>query len=248
MYRDGHDVDLPVNATNILKNLLYKGLNSKSTTELCWCISNMAAAAPQGYYIYQEFAGILGKILSETSDGKVTIMALNALRNIAGDCVENRNFVLDTVTLAPIVKIIEKHMIFSTETDRQVVKAGLMVCTALTRKKPAPPMNKTSALFIKPNLLPTLLASNDMEIVEEVLWTYSGLTEQSQKENLSNIGKSVNYRRLVELSKSPLNNISYVAYRGVGNLMVSDDESITMRFVENGVLDVLKRNLEVKVV
>ena len=92
-------------------------------------------------------------------------------------------------------------------------------------------------------MLIELIYFEDEELLGNVLWAYSGITEQSSKPHINAVAEQKITKRLIELVLKPSKNLYYPAMRVIGNILVSDAEEHTRMFLFEGILSILEKFL-----
>ena len=105
----------------------------------------MAANAAPGSNKFTELAKHLTEILVIDTDPILIIETLAAIRNIAGDSLHNRDYVLNLATLVPIVSLMKREIQQKNQHSIKTLNAAAMTITALCRKKPAPAIGKVQS-------------------------------------------------------------------------------------------------------
>ena len=106
------------------------------------CIANMAANTAPKSCKFTEFAKYLIAIITTESNQTLLVDTLNTIRNIAGDGIYNRDFLLNQHSLPPIVALMKREIQQKSECSVKMLNAAAMAVTALCRGNPAPPKAK----------------------------------------------------------------------------------------------------------
>jgi importin subunit alpha-6/7 len=135
--------------------------------------------------------------------------AVWALGNIAGDCVDFRNAVIECGTILPICDCIDKWEKIS------MVRTGAWALSNLCRGKPAPLFN-----FTRPALptLAHLLYLTDEEVLTDCIWALSNISQGNEERRQAIIDHGV-CRRLVNLTMHQNPSIRLASLRTIGNIV-----------------------------
>jgi len=161
-------------------------------------------------------------------DEDVREQAVWALGNIAGDCPNFRDLVLQSGGLNPIMRIVG-------ETGRpSLMRNATWTLSNLCRGKPPPPLE-----WVTPALptFATLISSIDVEVLTDACWALSYLSDGSNDRISAVINANV-CPRLVELLGHPSPLVQTPALRTVGNIVTGDDQQ-TQAMLQCGVLGAL---------
>lgn len=168
--------------------------------------------------------------LSVSPDEGIREQSVWALGNIAGDCPDFRDLVLQSGGLKLIMRI-------ACETFRPPLKR-YAAWTVSNLCRGTPPLE-----WVTPALpaFATLISSVDVEVLTGACWALSYLSEGSNDRISAVINANV-CPRLVELLGHPSSFVQTPALRAVGNIITGDDQQ-TQAMLQCGVLGPLTHSL-----
>eukprot|EP00286_Rhodomonas_abbreviata_P005228 CAMPEP_0181330344 /NCGR_PEP_ID=MMETSP1101-20121128/23845_1 /TAXON_ID=46948 /ORGANISM="Rhodomonas abbreviata, Strain Caron Lab Isolate" /LENGTH=360 /DNA_ID=CAMNT_0023439585 /DNA_START=305 /DNA_END=1384 /DNA_ORIENTATION=+ len=151
--------------------------------------------------------------LLENSSPDVKEQAIWALGNIAGDSVKCRNLVLDSGVINPLLKQIQNN-------DRiSFLRNSVWTLSNLCRHKPGPTLSDTKDIL---SVLSKLIFSEDIEVLTDVCWTLSYISDGSATRIQALIESGIS-KRLTELLMHKNFSIQTPALRTVGNIVTGND-------------------------
>jgi hypothetical protein len=184
----------------------------------------------------------------------LNIAILNCVRNIAGCSVFNRVNVIKAGILVPLSEIFKQYVDdYGNIWRTKMINSALMTFAGLTQGRPGNPFSLLEPFL--PFLKKTLFDKEE-SIVCNTLWAYYGFTEQTDAE-IDRVAEEGITSRLVELLRfdhcpnfimdfrSPSKTVHHPALSVIGNLLYSDTPAHTATFIKEGILDDLKKFLEV---
>jgi len=220
---------------NILSYVI-EALESKEAKiifEATWILLNITTGTNEQTNKVIELGAIplLFRLLRSNND-TIADTAIWTLGNIAGDCYEFRDYLLSNGILNITMDIIKKSK------NLVLVQDATWLLSNLCRHNPPPDWKTISAAL---PLLNYLLYSDDHNVLVNVCWSYSYLTNTENVDQNQSIIDSGMHEKIVDLLLYPSYEIQKPAIRVVGNL-VSGTEVITQLMLESSLLPCV-RNL-----
>ena len=201
--------------------------DEKLVFEALWCITNIASGTTEQAKAVAH-AGALPLLARLCSSQNLDIreQAIWAVGNLAGDCVELRDFVLASGALVAIA------FSCTPAAPLSILRTSAWTLSNCCRGKPLPPLTSVQPLI---PVFAELLASDDMQLLEDSLWGLSYLCD-GPNERIQAILKHDVVSRVVPLLSHPRLKIKAAALRLVGNI-ASGDDGQTQLLLHSGALD-----------
>mmetsp|Transcript_30523 Transcript_30523/g.61519 ORF Transcript_30523/g.61519 Transcript_30523/m.61519 type:complete len:519 (+) Transcript_30523:3360-4916(+) len=182
--------------------------------EAAWIITNIASGSSEQtlVLIQNEVVEILINLLESKNDN-VKEQSIWALGNIAGDSLECQNLVLKKGILNPLLEQIK------TSNRISFLRNCVWTLSNLCRNKPGPDLNETKLIL---SVLTKLIFSEDNEILTDLCWTLSYLSDDSP-ERIQILISSGIVKRLTELLMHRDLSIQTSSLRAIGNIVTGND-------------------------
>lgn len=203
--------------------------------EVAWVLTNVASGSSQQTKTIVDSGAAKTFIrLLDSPHHEVREQAVWALGNIAGDCAECRDYLLNSGIMRPLL-----HLLRESEQNITLTRNAVWTLSNLCRgKQPAADFNK-----VKDSLpvLAKLLTHSDPEVLSDSCWALSYLCDGPNEKIQAVLNAGV-ARRLVELLMHDSNPVVSAAIRAVGNIVTGEDHQ-TQIIVNCGALPFLKQLL-----
>jgi hypothetical protein len=124
---------LPKEVSYVLLSILKNG-SIKEKIEATACVVNMAANEPLGEKKYTEFTKPLQNNLMFCCDSVLVIETLNAIRNIAGDSISNRDHLLLNGLMVSVDTKLSLELKKGEKRDVKIVNAAINCHSPLPKK------------------------------------------------------------------------------------------------------------------
>jgi len=200
--------------------------------EVAWVLTNVASgSSQQTKTIVDSGAANTFIELLDSSHPEVREQAVWALGNVAGDCAECRDFLLNSGIMKPLLNLLcesEQHVTLT----RNAVWTLSNLCRG---KQPPADFNK-----VKDSLpvLAKMLSHPDAEVLGDSCWALSYLCDGPNEKIQAVLNAGV-ARRLVELLMHDSSTVVSAAIRAVGNIVTGEDHQ-TQIIINCGALPFLK--------
>jgi len=202
-------------ALPILIDFLKNSTESQLQFEAAWIITNIASGTSEQTLVLINYGVVKILIdLLETQNENVKEQSIWALGNIAGDSVNCRNLVLEAGILSPLLKQIKNNCRIS------FLRNCVWTLSNLCRNKPGPNLKDTNSILF---VLAKLIFSDDTEILTDVCWTLSYLSDGSP-ERIQALVDSGIIKRLIELLMHKDLSIQTPSLRAIGNIVTGNDK------------------------
>lgn len=203
--------------------------------EVAWVLTNVASGnSRQTKTIVETGAAKTFIKLLDSPHPEVREQAVWALGNVAGDCPECRDYLLNSGIMLPLLNLLR-----TSETNVALTRNAVWTLSNLCRgKQPSADFN-----LVKDSLpvLAKLLVHTDEEVLSDSCWALSYLCDGPNEKIQAVLDAGV-ARRLVELLMHDANTVVSAAIRAVGNIVTGEDHQ-TQIIVNCGALPFLKQLL-----
>lgn len=208
----------------------------KLQSEAAWCCSAIAGGSSQDTkaVVDANIVPLLARLLRESKDENVLQNTLDAVSNIACDCVSYRDMCLNENVLHQVITIIES------KPGTLILRSAASAISSLCGGNHQPLQVSKAALPI----ISRLLNHEDDDAVESACWAASYLS-QGDNTRIQAILNHNMVNQLVILLKHPKSRIQSPALKTVGNIVTGDDQQ-TQAVVDAGALPILKHLLKHK--
>jgi len=203
--------------------------------EVAWVLTNVASGtSAQTKTIVDSGAAKTFISLLDSPHPEVREQAVWALGNVAGDCAECRDYLLNAGIMRPLL-----HLLRESEQNVTLTRNAIWTLSNLCRGKQPP----ADFNLVKDSLpvLAKLLTHSDTEVLSDSCWALSYLCDGPNEKIQAVLNAGV-ARRLVELLMHESNQVVSAAIRAVGNIVTGEDHQ-TQIIVNCGALPFLKELL-----
>lgn len=203
--------------------------------EVAWVLTNVASGSSQQTKTIVDSGAAKTFIqLLDSQHPEVREQAVWALGNVAGDCAECRDYLLNAGIMHSLLNLLRES-----EQNVTLTRNAVWTVSNLCRgKQPSADFNQ-----VKDSLpvLAKLLSHHDPEVLSDSCWALSYLCDGPNEKIQAVLNAGV-ARRLVELLMHESNSVVSAAIRAVGNIVTGEDHQ-TQIIVNCGALPFLKELL-----
>jgi len=220
--------DIVPKLVSFLKREEHPGLQFEAS----WALTNIVSGTTDNTrVVFNSGAVPLFIKLFESPSDEVREQAVWALGNMAGDSAECRNMVLDAGILGPLLHLC------TPESKMTLLRNATWTLSNLCRGKPQVPLDVIKSAL---PILGQLLFVDDEEVLTDVCWTFSYISDDTSPENdkITEVVSSGAVTRLVELLEHGSDSVKHPVLRTIGNIVTGDDLH-TQVVIDQGVLQKL---------
>lgn len=204
--------------------------------EAAWVLTNIASGNKEQTQLIIDLGSvpIFVQLLKSHPDLDVREQAIWALGNIAGNGVKARDLLLKLGIMNPLIEACQPKGKLSMQ------KQALWTLSNIWREKPRLGMDWVQASL---NVIVRVLNSvQDMEILEDVCWTISYMTDDDANERIEAFVQTGSCKRIIDLMIHSPDQVRKVALRIIGNVVTGTDMQ-TQAVINAGGLGALKEIL-----